>query len=77
MERQSGLSRGLGTVNLYHASFRQSPHAQSDIEGKGTRGDDRHRSGHTILSHPHDRPLAVLLLDLGHSEIDCLVLARI
>ena len=75
LQRQRGLSRGLGTVDLDHAAARQPADAQRDIEPQGARGDGRDGDLFAI-AQAHHGALAELALDLGERCAQRLVLLR-
>ena len=69
---ESGLTRRLGTVDLDDTATGQTTHAECEVERQCTRGHHLDGQG-TLLAHPHDGTLAVLLVDLGQCHFECLV----
>ena len=67
MQRDGGLTRGLGTVDLDDATAGQTADAECDIECDRTGGDDRDRRPH-LLAEPHHRALAEVLVDLRERQ---------
>ena len=69
---QGRLARRLGAEDLGDPPPGQPAHAEGQVERQRARGDrfDGHRA---LLAHPHDRPLAVLLVDLGQGHLEGLV----
>ena len=72
VQREGGLARRLGAVDLGDAAPRQATDAQGEIERQRPRGDglDGHRA---LLAHLHDGALAELLLDLPEGHVECLL----
>jgi hypothetical protein len=56
VERERRLTRGLGTVDLDDAPAGKTTHAESDIEGDRTGGDDLD-GGAVVAAQSHDRAL--------------------
>ena len=69
---QRGLAGGLRAVHLDDPASGQAADAEGEIEGQGPRRDGLHVHG-ALLAHLHDGTLAVLLLDLAHRHVECLV----
>jgi hypothetical protein len=69
---QGRLTRGLRSEDLHDAAAGQAADAKSEVESEGSRRDrlDVHVE---VLTHPHDRPLAELLLNLAEGHVECLV----
>ena len=66
------LARGLGTVDLHHATAREPSDAERHVERDRARRDDlERRSG--LLTQSHDRALAELPLDVGERGVQRLV----
>ena len=72
VQRECGLARRLGPIDLGDAATRQPTDTQGEIERKCARwnGLDRHRA---LLAHLHDGTLAELLLDLTHGHLERLL----
>ena len=64
------LARRLRPVDLHHSPARQPADTESQIQPERSGGDDLDVPHHTRISHPHDRALAELTLDLrkGRAE---------
>ncbi len=71
VQRHGGLTRGFRAVDLDDAAARQPADAERDVEGDGAGRDDRDGLAH-FVAEPHHRALAVILLDLGHRQFECL-----
>ena len=69
-ERERGLARRLGPVDLDHASARHPAHAQREVEPDRAGGDEFDRDLGGLLAQLHDRTLAELLLDLLEGEVE-------
>ncbi len=76
MNRQRRLARRFGTVDFDDAAFGVSAHAQGYVQRDRARRDDRNVV-HFRAVHPHDRPLAEVLLYLFHHCVQDLQLVRI
>ncbi len=64
LQRQRGLARGLGPVDLDHAAAGQPADTQRDVEPQRARRDDLEVVLDLGIAHFHDRSLAELLFDL-------------
>ena len=67
-----GLARRLGPEDLDHPAPGQAADPEGEIEREGTGGDDLHQH-RPLLAHPHDGPLAELLVDLAEGHLEGLV----
>ena len=67
-----GLAGGLRAVDLDDPAARQAADAEGDVEGDRPGGDHLER-GARLVTEPHHRPLAELLLDVGEGGVECLV----
>ena len=72
VHRQRRLARRLRAVDLDDAATGQAADAEGQVEGQRAGGDglDGHRA---LLAHPHDGPLAELLVDGRQGHVECLV----
>src|SRR5205809_1169790 len=70
LEREGGLARGLGPVDLDHAPARDPAYTKGNVEAER----DRRQAGDVLrqrlLAELHDGALAELLLDLAEGEVD-------
>ena len=73
LERQRGLTGGLGAVNLDDATTRHATDAQSGIERQGAGGNGLDLEFGATVAIPHNGALTELLLDLGLGGGDHLV----
>ena len=73
VEADGGLPRALRPEHLDDPSARHAAHAERDVEGHGPRGDDHEPLPGRMLAELHDRPLAVLLLDLREGDVEHLL----
>src|SRR5690606_28116455 len=64
LQRERGLTRRLGAVDLDHPPARQAAHAEREVQPQGARGDHLHVARGDGVAQAHDRPFAELLLDL-------------
>jgi hypothetical protein len=71
LESQGGLARRLGPVNLDDAAARHAADAERIVDADGPGRDARDDGDGVLLTEPHDRALAELLLDLAHGHFDC------
>ena len=73
VQRDRRLARRLGTEHLDDASARNATNAKCDIERQDPRGD--HLDVHVRLgfTEAHDRALAMRLLDVPQSILECLL----
>ena len=65
MERERGLARGFGPVNLDDAAAREPADAERDVEAERAGGDGLDLDRLLVLAEPHDGALAEAALDLG------------
>ena len=73
MQRQRGLARAFGAINLDDAALRQTTDAKGDIKAKRAcrcRLDVAHG---VVATQLHDRALAKLAFDLGQCAIERLL----
>jgi hypothetical protein len=73
MQRQRGLARALGPVDLDDAALGQAADPQRNVESQRA-GRDRLDLQRLALAELHDRALAEGALDLGESRVQRLVL---
>src|SRR5436189_27425 len=71
-ERERGLARGLGAIDLDDATARQAADTQRNVEPDRATGNHVHRAPSAILPQLHDGALAELLLDLLEGKLECL-----
>ena len=64
LQRERGLAGQFRAVNLDDAPARQAADAECDVEAEGAGGDRLDVHGLIVGAEPHDRALAVHLLDL-------------
>ena len=64
LQRERGLAGRFRAVDLDDAPARQAADAECDVEAEGAGGDRLHVHGLIVGAEPHDRALAVHLLDL-------------
>src|SRR6476646_8221136 len=76
VQRQRRLARRLRSVDLDDAPARQAAHAQRDVEAARTARDHLHLGRGHPLAETHDAPLAELLLDRRHRDVDRLLTRR-
>jgi hypothetical protein len=67
LQRERRLARRLRPVDLDHPAARQAADAEGDVEAERSGRDDLDVVDDLALAEPHDRALAVLLLDLRES----------
>ena len=65
MQRQGGLARGFGAVNLDHAATRQPADAQRNIQAQRTGGNRVARQAQITRAQLHHRALAKSPIDLA------------
>ena len=70
LERERGLARGLGAIDLHDAAPGNATDAKGDVKGEGARGDGLDVKVRPALAILHDRALAELLLNLGSRGLD-------
>jgi hypothetical protein len=70
LERERGLARGLGTIDLDDAATGQAAHAQGDVQAQGPGGHDLDVLGLGAFGQAHDGALAELLFDLGQRGVE-------
>src|SRR5580704_1692978 len=63
VQRQRGLARRFGPIDLDDAAARQPADAERDIEAQRARGDDVDVHRLVVLTEPYDRALAKAALD--------------
>src|SRR5580700_6953973 len=69
VQRQRGLARRFGPVDLDDPAARQPADAERDIEAERARGNDVDIHRLVVFAEPHDRALAKAALDLGERRI--------
>ena len=75
VEGQSGLTGGLGAIDLNDTPLGHAADAQGDVQGQRAGGDGLHH--HVgVLSQAHDGALAVIPFDLGNGGLQRLLLIR-
>src|SRR5438093_7193659 len=70
LERERGLTRRLGPVDLDHTPARDPADAERDIEAERARRQAGDVLRQRLLAELHDGALAELLLDLADGEVD-------
>ena len=72
VQRDRGLTRGFGTVDLDHTAARQAADAQRHVQGERAGGDHLNR-GTIVVTQAHNGALAELLIDLRQGYFERLV----
>ena len=75
VHRQRRLARRLRAVDLGDPATRQAADAEGEVERQGA-GRDRLDGHRRLVAHPHDRALAVLLVDLRQRHVERLLAVR-
>ena len=70
LQRERGLTRGLGPEDLDHAAAGHAADAEGEVEADRAGGNGRDRRDGVLPSEPHDRTLAELLLNLSDGGLD-------
>ena len=76
LQSERGFARRFRAINLDDAPARQTADAQRDIQAQGARGNGLDVHDAVVGAEPHDRALAVELVDLRQRGLERLLLVH-